>query len=403
MPSRTSFSGDKWNTAQWTLAHVLSHFNRITVHSASPPVFKHYDPSLELSSVCPRPFNTSTVNTSYAHALLTSTHTDRDQHDDVPSTGYYINDELRLLAPHLAADIRPTSPFVAPSASSSTFVKLWVGGPQVVANLHYDATHNFFHQIHSPKTFILFPPDAFDSLYVHSRLHPSHRQSQLDLTLPEADLLARFPRYRHALPSRVQVTLQPGETMYLPPFWFHCVITTAPSISVNVWSDSMELSLLESLLQNAMPYLSSFEAHGWVHDLPSHLFALQLYVTTLLGRVMPRPRDWIAMHIDSITSSQGGAGAATAWPLDPFDCGAPSPSRRTLQRIHDAMKSHVDKVMATSFDRMPTNASKVILMSSFVEAVLAHTVDPVHVPAFLHACIATPDERDVFETITTNH
>ncbi|RHY12624.1 hypothetical protein DYB36_003970 [Aphanomyces astaci] len=281
---------------------------------------QHYDPSLELSSVCPRPFNTSTVNTSYAHALLTSTHTDRDQHDDVPSTGYYINDELRLLAPHLAADIRPTSPFVAPSASSSTFVKLW-----------------------------------------------------------------------------------PGETMYLPPFWFHCVITTAPSISVNVWSDSMELSLLESLLQNAMPYLSSFEAHGWVHDLPSHLFALQLYVTTLLGRVMPRPRDWIAMHIDSITSSQGGAGAATAWPLDPFDCGAPSPSRRTLQRIHDAMKSHVDKVMATSFDRMPTNASKVILMSSFVEAVLAHTVDPVHVPAFLHACIATPDERDVFETITTNH
>ncbi|RHY28071.1 hypothetical protein DYB32_006281 [Aphanomyces invadans] len=376
---------DQWNTSLWTLDHVLSCFKRKTVevHAASPPVFKHYDPNLELSAKFPPPFRTFYTDATHLHTLLTSATVEK-QDAAPPPTGYYVNGELKLLAPQLARDISPTLPFALPSASSTIFVKLWIGGPRVVANLHYDATHNIFHQVHGQKTFTLFPPDAFDSLYVHSRLHPSHRQSLLDLSQPEADLLARFPRYRQALSKRVDVTLQPGETMYLPPFWFHCVLTTTPSISVNVWSHSRELALLESLLENAMPYLVRFEANGWIHNVATHLFALQLYVGDLLGRVFPRPRDWIAMHLDTLDRSLDDG---QTWPRHQFECGVAP--HRIAHHMQTAMTAFVDATMAATFDKMPTNASKAILMTSFVESLAAHVIDPVYVASFLHSCVAT--------------
>ena len=54
------------------------------------------------------------------------------------------------------------------------------------------------------------------------------------------------------------VDLEPGEVLYLPPYWFHCVMTLVPSISLNVWSDSASYLLMEKILTSPVPFESSW-------------------------------------------------------------------------------------------------------------------------------------------------
>ncbi|KAH9109004.1 hypothetical protein LEN26_005814 [Aphanomyces euteiches] len=359
-----------WNTSHWTLQHVVSKFATwpLSIHEASPPVFKHYDPNLELATKFPPPFNTSKASNKHqVMALLKSRNA---------SVGYYINDELKRIAPDLGRDIHPVKPFVTHSAAGSTFVKLWVGGPRVIANLHYDATHSIFHQVDGEKRFILFPPSSFQHLYVYSRLHPSHRQSQLDLTQPSS-ILASFPLYQNAAAHRIDVTLKPGDTMYLPPFWFHCVITDAPSVSINVWSDSPELQIFHRVLQNPVPYLSDFEARGWVYDLPTHLFGLQLFVTKLLARSVPQSKQFVDAYVDSQRR--------TGIPIESFECGQAS-SKAIDEKMNQAMKIVVRSLVKDSFGQMKASSAAILVMS-FIEALLAQYIDPLYVPSFLNSCI----------------
>ena len=64
---------------------------------------------------------------------------------------------------------------------------LWAGSAGVASPLHFDAAHNVYAQLRGRKRFVLFPADVSDDLYVFPRLHPSTRQSRLDLrALPPA-------------------------------------------------------------------------------------------------------------------------------------------------------------------------------------------------------------------------
>ena len=102
----------------------------------------------------------------------------------------------------------------------------WAGVPGISSPLHYDAAHNVYLNLMGHKRFLLLPPEATPLLYPFPRLHPSTRQSQLDLRrLPRA----RFPRFHAALrptaaPPRLrarEVVLAPGDTLYIPPYTWH--------------------------------------------------------------------------------------------------------------------------------------------------------------------------------------
>ena len=41
--------------------------------------------------------------------------------------------------------------------------------------------------------------------------------------------------------------LTPGDMLLVPPFWFHHVETLEESVSVNVWSDSPEYSIINEM------------------------------------------------------------------------------------------------------------------------------------------------------------
>ena len=48
--------------------------------------------------------------------------------------------------------------------------------------------------------------------------------------------------------------MYPGEVLYLPPYWFHSVITMEPSLSLNIWSDSNDYLLMEEVLNSPIPF-----------------------------------------------------------------------------------------------------------------------------------------------------
>jgi ribosomal protein L16 Arg81 hydroxylase len=43
-----------------------------------------------------------------------------------------------------------------------------------------------------------------------------------------------FPEYAHTSP--VTADLQPGDVLYVPPYWFHHVESLTASISLSTWS-----------------------------------------------------------------------------------------------------------------------------------------------------------------------
>jgi len=59
-------------------------------------------------------------------------------------------------------------------------------------------------------------------------------QTQLDLNKPN---FTKFPNYRENIWA-VEAFLGPRDVLYLPPYWFHKVITEEPGIGLNIWSSS---------------------------------------------------------------------------------------------------------------------------------------------------------------------
>ena len=97
------------------------------------------------------------------------------------------------------------------------------------------STLPLFRQVKGYKRFVLFSPKAWKSLYVFPKLHPSSRQSQVDWARwsdQEGDQESIFPEFQRLIDegSAMQVTLGPGDMLYIPPFWFHhvCVPHEAP-------------------------------------------------------------------------------------------------------------------------------------------------------------------------------
>lgn len=110
-------------------------------------------------------------------------------------------------------------------------VKLFIGGDGTSTQWHTDGLQTTFVQLHGYKQWYLAPPafspclDArvalLDQQYVHSMI--DFRQPDL----VHHPLYARLPVF--------EVRLQPGDILYVPAFWWHCVVNEGTSIGVSIW------------------------------------------------------------------------------------------------------------------------------------------------------------------------
>ena len=117
--------------------------------------------------------------------------------------------------------VQPDHSFATGGLSS---VGCWLGCEGVITMLHSDNSHNVFIQIHGTKRFSLVSPSAINASFPHTHafhVHPTPQQVQTAVS-------------SHA----TNVTLSPGDILYLPPLVLHQVQALEPSISINVFSKS---------------------------------------------------------------------------------------------------------------------------------------------------------------------
>jgi hypothetical protein len=100
-----------------------------------------------------------------------------------------------------------------------------------VTGLHFDVFHNIFVQIRGRKRFLLFPPLDYLSFYppLDSSLY-SPGFSKVDPDNPDFESFPNFPWQ-----EKREVTLEAGEILYLPPFWWHHVKAVDENISLSFW------------------------------------------------------------------------------------------------------------------------------------------------------------------------
>lgn len=152
-------------------------------------------------------------------------------------------------------------------------VNYWLGKANVTAYTHYDTSYNLHMVAYGQKQFIIFPPDAYHELKLYPCLHQFYRQTQTDI----------FDSNLHDLMGKlngVEVVLNPGEVLYIPPYWFHSVVTMKTTISFNVWSQSEAYMIMENIYAAAIPFE---EEWGRVRLMQ----ALNYLVKQLIGSLLP--------------------------------------------------------------------------------------------------------------------
>ena len=232
----THSPASQWGCSRWTLRHLLAAVPAVqakTMHDAKGHEFPFFaaDAPLASSLGLVAPYDEAIRPPGAVLAQL--------EHASPPL--YAAGPVEEVLPPAvLAGSIGDPADLwgEAPPASQHN---VWMAGDGVVAAMHYDVAHNFVLQVQGQKRFELLPPAAH-----RGRLYPSSH-----------------PYRRHALPGvardALRVTLNPGEVLYLPPFWLHRVSSLGPqgTLSLNTWFESAAGAALSRALATALP----FEAH----------------------------------------------------------------------------------------------------------------------------------------------
>lgn len=103
--------------------------------------------------------------------------------------------------------------------------RVWFGRGGYVTPLHYDLCHGFLAQKVGRKTFTLFAPDDFRKLYPRRDRPEVSRVDYDAYARGDARQREKFPDFADA--DAMVVTLDPGDVLYTPPFWWHHVASRA--------------------------------------------------------------------------------------------------------------------------------------------------------------------------------
>lgn len=149
------------------------------------------------------------------------------RHSGPSQPKYYVSQQnIAQKLGELLADVRFPKPVQAAK------LNLWFGSAGTITPLHFDGNNNLYAQIVGSKRWTLHDPADSPSLYQYP---DGSRMSHISSVDVEALDSARFPLYPAA--RAISFTLEPGQLLYLPAFWWHHVVSLSVSISVNQWWD----------------------------------------------------------------------------------------------------------------------------------------------------------------------
>jgi hypothetical protein len=153
---------------------------------------------------------------------------------DGPDTGTVVYQLLgnRALGGRIAAELDRFDDVIAAATDHTTeprFSGVWIGSSGVVTPLHHDAWPGLLFQTHGRKRVAMYAPADRTNLSFRIPLTGAGRWS--DLPARSADAVHdEHPRLAHAV--RLEGELEPGDALYIPPFWAHEMEALEPNISV---------------------------------------------------------------------------------------------------------------------------------------------------------------------------
>ena len=121
-------------------------------------------------------------------------------------------------------------------------LQMWAGAGGGSTPLHFDGLHNYLAQVTGSKRLALFPPSETWRLYPYPVAHPKNTYAMVDareqpaaeteteevagcgsaaFDAPSSSSASRFPAFRAA--QSVVATLEPGDVLFLPRYWWHHV------------------------------------------------------------------------------------------------------------------------------------------------------------------------------------
>ena len=148
---------------------------------------------------------------------------------------------------------------------------IWISSAGMITHGHFDQDYNIFIQLVGKKRFTLWSPDQHSLLYMYPRVHPLWHKSRINFRQPD---LYQFPYF--SMSRGLQVIVNPGDILYIPPYTWHYVETLSPSISLSTWSHDYDL----------YDHMNAIYGHDHKFDLIAdtrgQLFALRLYLDMLI-------------------------------------------------------------------------------------------------------------------------
>lgn len=169
---------------------------------------------------------------------------------DMPTSGrrlYMGAQGINQSFPELKSEIRFDSMLPAEKLGLKY---LWYGPGGNTTGLHYDTMDNFFLQMYGQKRWILTEPDSFLNLYPRSAFSNYPRVTDFNPLRPDFE---KFPNARKV--KFYDVTINPGNFLYAPPYWWHQVVSYSTIISVNIWCDTSKLKAEWGALQLIPTYI----------------------------------------------------------------------------------------------------------------------------------------------------
>lgn len=238
----------------WSPKYLQSKFKKLEgIYENSNRWFgPYYDTQKPLTTYTthPNPYKTDVI--------LTSKEFFNRIQNPIPGRYHYLTSDIDSLGNWGAIDdLYPLDDMLSPNPSRSS-INVWIGQPHVIAHCHYDGYHNFYTQLYGRKKFTLLRPTQWPGLYPYPFLHPSHAQAQVNLSRPSD--AKEFPLSGSQL-EVYEITLEPGDVLYMPPLWFHHVESMSTSISVNIWTDSQQTTIMESVHGLIVPF-TQVQWHG---------------------------------------------------------------------------------------------------------------------------------------------
>jgi hypothetical protein len=142
----------------------------------------------------------------------------------------------RLDQPELLQDVFAPGRDLFLHASDRGHQYIWLSSQGVRPCVHFDSDHNFFVHISGEKHFYLWPPWMWHVLSPYPRVSRLWHKSGCDFSASNETLDRVCPNWRKA--RSLVAVLEPGDVLYVPPYWWHQPLSVSPSISIATWSQA---------------------------------------------------------------------------------------------------------------------------------------------------------------------